>query len=62
MSAEQSFPVSANCEQLAAYFEWHCQMGRGNWRVEIREHYPVIPPQGDTHDEQEKVIFLRGVF
>lgn len=59
---ELAFPPAANCQQLADYFEWHVQNGRGNWRVELREHYPVIPPAGDTHDELEKVIFLRGVF
>jgi hypothetical protein len=56
------FPESASCETLRDYFEWHVQNGRGKFRVEMREHYPAIPPDGDTHDEQDKVVFLRGVF
>lgn len=56
------FPESASCEQLRDYFEWHVQNGRGKFRVEMREHYPAIPPEGDTHDERDKIVFLRGVF
>jgi len=56
------FPESANVETLRDYFDWHVQNGRGQYRVEIREHYPAIPPEGDTHDEREKLVFLRGVY
>ncbi|OHD24090.1 MAG: hypothetical protein A2Y38_14735 [Spirochaetes bacterium GWB1_59_5] len=58
----KTFPVSANCQTLRDYFEWHVQNGRGTFRVEMREHYPAIPPQGDTHDDREKIVFLRGVY
>lgn len=58
----KEFPKDANAETLRDYFEWHVQNGRGQWRVEMREHYPALPPQGETHDEREKVIFLRGVY
>lgn len=59
---QQSFPPSADCKALRDYFAMHVQEGRGSYRVEMREHYPAIPPQGDTHDDREQIVFLRGVY
>lgn len=56
------FPDAANVEQMRDYLEWHVQNGRGAYQLEIREHYPAIPPQGDTHDDHEQKVFMRGVY
>ena len=55
------FPPQADCETLRDYFEWHVQNGRSKYRCEMREHYPALPPHGDTHDDDEKIVFIRGV-
>ena len=56
-----AFPPQADCETLRDYFEWHVQNGRSKYRCEMREHYPALPPHGDTHDDDEKIVFIRGV-
>lgn len=55
------YPNHANCKALRDYFSWHCDHGREEYRVELREHYPVIPPEGLTHDDHEKIVILCGV-
>jgi len=62
MTLVPCFPASANVEQMRDYLEWHVQAGRGNYQIEIREHYPAIPPHGDTHDDSEQKVFMRGVY
>ncbi|MGL6245660.1 hypothetical protein [Pseudomonas sp.] len=57
-----AFPDSLNVEQMRDYFEWHVQNGRSNYRVEFREHYPALPPDGDTHDDRERLVFLKAVY
>ena len=56
-----AFPPQADCDTLSDYFERHLQNGRSKYRCEMREHYPAIPPHGDTHDDDEKIVFIRGV-
>lgn len=62
MTNAKPFPAEADCKALAEYFANHVANGRGSYRVEMREHYPAIPPEGDTHDDLEKIVFLRGVY
>lgn len=55
------FPKSDDVEELHRYLSWHLENGRGKYRVEIRQFMPVVPPQGETHDDFEKLVLLRGV-
>lgn len=57
------FPMAANVEKVRDYLELLVQMGKGNYRVELRERYVAIPPmtERNAYDDECKVAFLIGV-
>ena len=55
------FPKSNDVEELHHYLSWHIKNGRGKYRIEIRQMFPVIPPDGETHDDYERLVILKGV-
>ena len=58
-----TFPKMANVEQIRDYLEWLVQMGKGSYRLELRERYIAIPPMNmeNACDDYNKVAFLIGV-
>jgi hypothetical protein len=56
------FPPSTTVEQAYKYLAEHIAEGREGYTLEIREHYLAIPPRGDTHDDSEQKVFMRGVY
>ncbi len=54
-------PHICTVEELRDYLEWHIQAGRGRWQVELRERLLAVPPDGDTHDDAERLVFVRGL-
>lgn len=56
----QRAPHVATVDQLIDYLLWHQQAGRGKHQVEMRERLLAIPPDGDTHDDGERLVFVRG--
>lgn len=63
MTDKHTFPVMATVEQVRDYFEWLVQLGKGEYRVELRERYIAIPPSDMAHacDDENRVVFLIGV-
>lgn len=57
----KAFPMIADVQMLRDYLDWHVKNGRGGYVCELREHYPCIPPQGETHDDYDRLVFIRGV-
>lgn len=55
-------PHVATIEEIRDYLEWMIQAGKGKYRLEMRAHLLAIPPEGDTHDDGDQVVFLRGIF
>ena len=60
---KHTFPKVATVEQVRDYLEWLVQIGRGHYRVELRERYIAIPPsvEANAFDDDNKVAFLIGV-
>ena len=57
-----TFPKASTVEQVRDYLEWHVQNGRGRHVLEVRAQYIVMPPVGDTHDDEDQRVFLRGYY
>lgn len=57
------FPVASSVEKVRDYLEWLVQMGKGAYRLELRERYVAIPPmvEANAFDDENRVAFLIGV-
>ena len=58
-----TFPKMATVEQVRDYLDWLVQIGRGKYRLELRERYIAIPPsvEANAFDDDAKFAFLIGV-
>lgn len=61
-AADPSFPLAMTMEQLRDYAAAHCTAGRGSYYPEVRSHYLVAPPMGDTHDDELRIVFFNGYY
>lgn len=63
MTDNHTFPVMANVEQVRDYLDWLVKIGKGSYRLELRERYIATPPsvESNSFDDQAKVAFLIGV-
>lgn len=56
------FPKAATCRQMRDYFDAHCKAGRGEYYPEVRSHFLTAAPEGDTHDDDLKIVFVNGYY
>jgi hypothetical protein len=57
-----NFPKAATCEQMRDYFDAHCKAGRGHYFPEVRSHFLTAAPEGDTHDDDLKIVIVNGYY
>ena len=56
------FPKASTCEEMRDYFDAHCKAGRGKYYPEVRSHFFVAPPLGETHDDDLKIVIVNGFY
>ena len=62
-NVSNTFPNVSTVEQIRDYLDWVVETGRGDYRLEIREHYlACVPKSDDRFDEKNRVAFLVGVY
>lgn len=58
-----TFPNVSTVQEIRDYLDALVTLGKGDYRLEIREHYLACVPQGDcTTDDDNRVAFLVGVY
>ena len=72
-----TFPLSATCEQLRDFFDWHVQCGYGTHTVMLDRRgleYLVqpekvgkdigltLPTEGESANPEQHIIYLRAAF
>lgn len=57
------FPQESSVQAIHDYTEWLLQLGKGNYRVAVREHFIALPPmtEGNAFDDETKTAFLTGL-
>lgn len=57
------FPQESSVHAVHDYTAWLIQMGKGAYRIAVREHFIALPPMtaGNAFDDDTKTAFLTGL-